>query len=71
MDAGNMIRLASLLKTFAARGHGIIVVTHDAQFLARACSRVLLLDRGRVALERALSRPDPGLINYLTQGIMP
>jgi len=71
MDAGNMNRLAGLLQGFAARGRGVVVVTHDAQFLAQTCSRAVLLDRGRVRMDSNLSQTNKAFTQYLIRGILP
>lgn len=68
MDAGNMFRLARLLKRLARSGRGIIVVTHDYEFLLRACTRILLLDRGRISADRKASQMETVLKNYLIGG---
>lgn len=41
LDFTNMVRLASLLRSFAAQGKAVAVITHDAEFLTRACDRVV------------------------------
>ncbi len=71
MDAGHMNRLAGLLKAFAERGRAVVVVTHDAQFMAKTCARAVLLDQGRVRMNLDLSEPHKEFNDYLTQGILP
>jgi energy-coupling factor transport system ATP-binding protein len=71
MDAGNMNRLAGLLQEFAARGRGVVVVTHDAQFLAKSCSRAVLLDQGQVRMDSNLSQKNKAFTQYLIRGILP
>ena len=68
MDAGHMLRLAGLLKTLARNGRGVIVVTHDYEFLLRTCSRVLIMDRGRIKIDRDTTRMETALKNYLVRG---
>lgn len=41
LDFINMVRLASLVKEFASEGKAVAVVSHDAEFLSRACDRVV------------------------------
>ena len=43
--------LAARLRDHAARGGAAIVATHDAEFAARAATRALRLDAGRVAFD--------------------
>jgi len=71
MDAGNMDRLASLLHEYTAIGHGVVVVTHDAQFLAKTCSRALLLDKGEIKADLNLSKNGNDIKEYLIKGTLP
>lgn len=41
LDFTNMVRLASLIRQFASDGKAVAVVSHDAEFLSRACDRVV------------------------------
>ena len=41
LDFVNMVRLASLVRRFASEGRAVVVVSHDAEFLSRACDRVV------------------------------
>ncbi|MDQ1295851.1 MAG: energy-coupling factor transport system ATP-binding protein [Actinomycetota bacterium] len=43
--------LAVVLTDLAARGHAIVVATHDVEFAATACRRVLVLAEGEVVAE--------------------
>ena len=43
--------LAARLRAHAARGGAAIVATHDAEFAARAATRALRLDAGRIAFD--------------------
>ncbi|WP_394699568.1 ATP-binding cassette domain-containing protein [uncultured Desulfobacter sp.] len=71
MDAGNMDRLAGLLHEYTAMGHGVVVVTHDAQFLAKTCSRALLLDKGEIKADLNLSKNGNDIKEYLIKGTLP
>jgi energy-coupling factor transport system ATP-binding protein len=43
--------LATLLKSQAAAGRGVVLVTHDVEFVALCASRVVLLGEGEVVVE--------------------
>ncbi len=47
MDRGAKGDLAERLRALAARGSAVIVATHDAEFAAAVCERVVLLADGR------------------------
>ena len=61
LDPAGRRVLASLLRQAAAGGDTIIVATNDAGFAERACSRVLVLEAGRVLADDAPSRLISGL----------
>ncbi len=44
LDFGNMVRLAAILRSEASAGRTVAVVSHDAEFLARACDRIILVE---------------------------
>jgi energy-coupling factor transport system ATP-binding protein len=47
MDRGAKGDLADRLRGLAARGAAVLVATHDAEFAAACCDRVVLLADGR------------------------
>lgn len=47
MDRGAKGDLADRLRALAGRGTGVVVATHDAEFAAAVCDRVVLLADGR------------------------
>lgn len=47
-DAGGGRRLAELVGELAAEGRTVVVVSHDMGFVARTCTRVVVLAAGRV-----------------------
>ena len=49
LDFANMCRVVEVLKQLAESGKIIFVITHDFELLARACTRVFLLDGGKIA----------------------
>lgn len=49
LDAAGVEHLAGLLRRLASRGLGLLVVSHDAAFVAAVCDRVLLLEAPDVA----------------------
>ena len=51
LDLGGMRAVADLVRRLADEGRAVLVVTHDLEFVARACDRALLVEKGRVARE--------------------
>ena len=51
LDLGGMRAVADLVSRLADEGRAVLVVTHDLEFVARACDRALLVEKGRVARE--------------------
>lgn len=41
LDYANMVRLVRFVKEFAGHGRAVGVISHDAEFLARVCSRIV------------------------------
>jgi ABC-2 type transport system ATP-binding protein len=50
-DAGFKARCEDRYRALSAAGHTVIIVSHDPRIVETFCSRALLLDRGRVALD--------------------
>lgn len=48
VDQGTKDRLAAHLKEYNAAGNTVVVVTHDMEFAAECCTRVLLMGSGQV-----------------------
>jgi energy-coupling factor transport system ATP-binding protein len=48
LDFGNMRRVVDVLKQLASAKKIVFVITHDFELLAHACTRVLMLDRGKI-----------------------
>lgn len=48
LDLGGCARVASLVRSLAAEGRAVLVVTHDLEFIAAACDRAALLSNGRI-----------------------
>ncbi len=67
LDFFHMVEVADVLKGIASRGVAVLVVTHDMDFVAECCDRVMVLENGRVRFEGAL---DEGVLQdsvaYLT-----
>lgn len=57
LDYDSMIQVVGLFQTLSKMGKVIFVVTHDYEFLAAACSRVIHLDNGKQQEDYPLS-PD-------------
>ncbi|MDQ2703929.1 MAG: ABC transporter ATP-binding protein, partial [Pseudomonadota bacterium] len=51
LDPAHQIGLMRVFRTLAGEGRSMIVSTHDLGLAARSCSRVILLDRGRVVAD--------------------
>ncbi|MDQ6833797.1 MAG: ATP-binding cassette domain-containing protein, partial [Chloroflexota bacterium] len=43
--------LIAILRQLRDEGHAVLLVTHDAELVARAADRVILLDRGRIVAD--------------------
>lgn len=48
LDYDSMTQVASLIQNLASMGKVIFVVTHDYEFVCRACTRVLHFDEGKM-----------------------
>lgn len=46
LDLNSMEAVAGLVRRLADSGRAVLVVTHDLEFIARACDRTVLLERG-------------------------
>lgn len=53
LDPSHQIGLMQLFASLGAQGRSVLVSTHDLGLAARHCSRLLLLDRGRVVADGA------------------
>lgn len=62
LDYDSMIRVVGLFQTLSGMGKVIFVVTHDYEFLAAACTRVVRLDDGKQQEDYPLS---PGNLHRL------
>jgi energy-coupling factor transport system ATP-binding protein len=51
LDYGAKARLAALLRELAADGRAVVVSTHDVEFVATACDRVVVLADGEVVAD--------------------
>jgi len=51
LDVGHEMELFELLRGLVADGIGVLVITHQLNLVARYASRIVLLDRGRVAAD--------------------
>lgn len=51
LDLKSMEAVAGLVRRLAGEGRAVLVVTHDLEFIARACDRSVLLERGMVVAE--------------------
>ncbi len=53
LDAHGVARVAGLVGELVAAGRTVIGISHDLRFVAQTFTRVVVLDRGRVALDGA------------------
>lgn len=67
LDDAGMTALGSVLKWWRAEGRAVMIASHDIDFLAETCDRILFLERGSVIDELPIaggilspSRPWPG-----------
>lgn len=51
LDPAHQIGLMQVFRSLAGKGRSIIVSTHDLGLAARSCTRLVLLDRGRVVAD--------------------
>jgi energy-coupling factor transport system ATP-binding protein len=51
LDMPLKVALGEMLRVWCAEGMGVLLVTHDVEWVARFADRVVLLDRGRVVAE--------------------
>ena len=51
LDPAHQISLMRLFSGLAAQGRGVVASTHDLGLAARYCSRLLLLDKGRLVAD--------------------
>ncbi|MBP0459984.1 ABC transporter ATP-binding protein [Streptomyces bomunensis] len=60
LDALTRLQMHALLRTLHARHRpAILMVTHDVDEAVLLADRVLLLDRGRITLDRTIGMPSP------------
>ena len=57
LDWASMMGVAQLLRDLAEEGRGIVVITHDYEFLLAACDRVLRIGEGGSAVEVGFDGP--------------
>ena len=48
LDYDSMAQVGGLIRTLAALGKIIFIVTHDYEFICRTCTRVLHFNRGKM-----------------------
>jgi energy-coupling factor transport system ATP-binding protein len=53
LDYDAKARLATVLRDLAGRGHAVVVSTHDVEFVAASCDRVVVLADGEVVADGA------------------
>jgi energy-coupling factor transport system ATP-binding protein len=51
LDYDAKARLAGVLRDLAAKGHAVVVSTHDVEFVAASCDRVVVLAEGEVVAD--------------------
>jgi iron complex transport system ATP-binding protein len=53
LDPAHQIGLMRIFRSLAGEGRSVVVSTHDLGLAARSCTRLILLDRGRVVADGA------------------
>lgn len=51
LDPSHQIGLMQVFRSLARKGRSVVVSTHDLGLAARSCTRLILLDRGRVVAD--------------------
>jgi energy-coupling factor transport system ATP-binding protein len=51
LDYGAKASLIGVLDRLAARGHAVVVATHDVEFVTRACDRVIVMAEGEIVTD--------------------
>jgi energy-coupling factor transport system ATP-binding protein len=65
LDFGNMSRVVDALKILSESGKIIFVITHDFELLARVCTRVLMLNRGKITGDSSLHAENPSNVKEI------
>ncbi len=47
MDGAGLLKVSCMLRKLAEEGRGVLVATHDMEFLKNTCSRVLFIEKGQ------------------------
>lgn len=53
LDPGHQIGAMAVFRSLADRGKGVVVSTHDLGLAARHCTRLILMDHGRIVADGA------------------
>lgn len=48
MDYSNMISTCELLRKYAAKGHILLIISHDIEFLSELADEILFMEQGRI-----------------------
>ncbi len=64
LDGESMARIGNILHDMAKQGHIIIVVTHDYEFIAHACSRVVRIEDGIICQDAPVDRMTDDLKSF-------
>lgn len=57
LDGANLQRVIAFMNALKAAGKAVIVITHDHELIAGACTRLLMLDSGKIVQDAALTQP--------------
>lgn len=68
LDLNSMLAVADLVRALAEEDRAVLVVTHDLEFIACACDRALLVEKGRIAREAAVEGDLADVRNLLRGG---
>ena len=65
LDYRNMRRVASVMEELRRQGRIVFIITHDYELLLAACSRVMILEDGRITGDMALRADSLALVRSL------
>ncbi|MDR0518790.1 MAG: energy-coupling factor ABC transporter ATP-binding protein [Clostridiales Family XIII bacterium] len=56
LDYGNMRRVVAVIEQLRSKGKTVFIITHDYELLLAACTRVLILEGGRIRIDFPLTK---------------
>ena len=58
LDLRSMEEVGGLVRVLADQGKILLIITHDIEFMMRICTRILVLENGRVAADLSGGKRD-------------